>query len=719
MKKKHFIYFLLFLSAQFVYSQVESSYYPEGNARSLSQKIDKNYKAEKLITMPAFNVKALIEEDKKNAESVDPKPYRFGKAFDTDINIDVASEGEETKEGRIWSTEFHSKGAISMNFVLSNLQLTDGAELYLYNDTGTMIYGPVTSEQNKTKGVFLTDVIFGDHVTMYVKEPSDSERSSKFTIKRVVHGYRGPDIQKAWGTPGASEFCNNDLACFSAWINAGNSVALILLTSGTEWCSGCLVNSTDNSLRPYFLSAFHCADTNFNGTLSTTEKNNAGDWLFKFGYRRTGCSTSNGIFNFIMSNGATFRAGWNTTDFLLLELDRLAYNGSHTYAGWDRGANAPSSGAGIHHPAGDIKKISIEINTFQTSSWNGTNSNWLVNFDDGVVQHVSSGSPLFNQNQRVVGQLQGNQNYNPSLSYCRQTRGEYGKFNLSWTGGGTNSTRLSNWLDPCGTGAQTTNAITNPYMSNPGTIGCTERPVTIYDLPAGATLSWSSSSNLTRTTSQGVNPAKFKARGSGSAWIRAVVTTSTSCASSYTIQRTVTANGGNSSISLSAYNGNGWLSANASGASGPYTWIIYGNGGSNQVTTTSPNLTYNIGCGGGFLQVQGTNSCGNSIYGSQSIPGCSGGGIGFYRMEVYPNPTSDKLNLVQISSSENSKIGDNTSIQLESAILYDFAGTAVKSIRINKTSDRIQLDVSDLKAGHYFLKIRGKEIDETHKIIIN
>jgi len=33
--------------------------------------------------------------------------------------------------------------------------------------------------------------------------------------------------------------------------------------------------------------------------------------------------------------------------------------------------------------------------------------------------------------------------------HCQQTPiGEYGRFDISWNGGGTNDTRLSNWLDP-------------------------------------------------------------------------------------------------------------------------------------------------------------------------------------------------------------------------------------------------------------------------------
>ncbi|WP_108804243.1 T9SS type A sorting domain-containing protein [Aquimarina sp. Aq107] len=717
MQTKHFIYALFFLTIQVTFSQVESNYYPEGNALEKITELNINQKTQRLITMPDFNVNTLIEEDKRTEKSEKARPYRFGKSFDTNIRVDVGKDGTDTEDGRVWSSEFYSKGALSINFVLKNLKLADGAELYLYNDSGTMIYGPVTSESNKKKGVFLTDLIFGDRVIMYVKEPKNSENRSSFTIKRVVHAYRGLNSERTWGTPGASEACNNDLACFNAWVQTGNSVALVLLSSGAEHCSGCLLNSTDNSLRPYFLSAFHCADSNNNGTLSTSERNNAEDWLFKFGFRRVSCSTTSSHFNFVNSNGATFRAGWFNTDFLLLEIESLKYNGTHTYAGWDRRTNTPTSGASIHHPAGDLRKISIENNNFQVSSWNGTNNRWLVNFDDGVVQHGSSGSPIFNQNQRVVGQLHGNQNYNPFNTYCNQNRGEYGRFNLSWNGGGTNSTRLSNWLDPCGTGAQTTNTLNGAYTSNPGTIGCTERKVTVYNLPAGSTINWSSSSNLTRTSTQGTNPSTFKANGTGSAWVRAVVTPPNSCGNTYTMQRTATANGASTNMSLSIYgNNNGWVNAQAFGGSAPYNWIIYGINGSTQVTTSSSYLNYYVGCGGGYLQVQATNSCGDSAYGSQSIPGCSG--IGIYSMRAYPNPTSDQLTIERMSTTKNFSFDNNIVVESTIITLHDFTGATVKQIKMDYKTNKIQLDVSNLKGGNYFLKITGNGKDETHQIII-
>jgi hypothetical protein len=155
------------------------------------------------------------------------------------------------------------------------------------------------------------------------------------------------------------------------------------------------------------------------------------------------------------------RANWSGSDFTLTELNSapdplwgIYYNG------WDNSGAAVSSAVGIHHPRGDIKKISIENDPLISSAWGGTpaNSHWRnPNWDFGVTEGGSSGSPLFDQNHRTIGQLHG------GASACGNSAtnmwDDYGKFSFSWTGNNTDATRLSNWLDPAGTGATSIDGV--------------------------------------------------------------------------------------------------------------------------------------------------------------------------------------------------------------------------------------------------------------------
>ena len=292
---------------------------------------------------------------------------------------------------------------------------------------------------------------------------------------------------------GDSEDCNNDVICFPEYEKESNAIALVLLESGEEWCTGSLLMATDYSFKPYFLTAFHCIDTYRNGYLSASEKEAAQKWLFLFQYKKTTCngiSYSNGV----SYNGDYFRAALFETDFALLELKQnLSSNTSLTWLGWDKSGQTPTSGVGIHHPQGDLMKISFDYDPFLSySNFGGTNNFWLLSYDDGVVEHGSSGSPILNENKRVVGQLYGNSYYDSNLPYCSQPRAEYGKFNLSWTGGSSNDTRLSNWLDPLGTNQTTMDSYKPSDIFISGkTVICDTANYVINILPSGYTLNWS------------------------------------------------------------------------------------------------------------------------------------------------------------------------------------------------------------------------------------
>src|SRR6185503_6819663 len=131
-----------------------------------------------------------------------------------------------------------------------------------------------------------------------------------------------------------------------------------------------------------------------------------------------------------------------------------------TFAGWDHSSLDASNATGIHHPNTDEKRISFEVDPTQTTSYLGTTSPGdgthvrVVDWDTGTTEPGSSGSPLFDQNHRIIGQLHGG-----FASCTSQTSDYYGKFGVSWATGTTNSTRLSNWLDPLNTGAVTTNTL--------------------------------------------------------------------------------------------------------------------------------------------------------------------------------------------------------------------------------------------------------------------
>lgn len=388
---------------------------------------------------------------------------------------------------------FESEGAISLNYIFENMYLPEGASLFIVNHDKTVVYGPVTSEVLVPReDTFLTDIIPGASSTIYLFEPLAKINESTLIIKRIVHGYRGFDFKQTDKSLGDVRSCDIDVACSPTYENESKGVALILLSNGYEWCSGSLMMSTNLSFDPYLLTAFHCIDTNGNGELSNSEKQDAENWMFKFCFKNTTCNGSTLATSYTY-NKANFCSGWSSTDFALMKLKpAVSQNTTLTWLGWDKGSSTPTSGVGIHHPLGSPMKISYEYNSFSSCDYDssGIYNHWLVNFDDGVVKHVSSGSPILNHKARVVGQLHGNDQYNGNLSYCLQPRAQYGKFHLSWTGDGTNSTRLSNWLDPVGTNQSTINSC-HPLRIIGDIFVCSTKEYYVQNLPNGYSVSWS------------------------------------------------------------------------------------------------------------------------------------------------------------------------------------------------------------------------------------
>jgi lysyl endopeptidase len=154
------------------------------------------------------------------------------------------------------------------------------------------------------------------------------------------------------------------------------------------------------------------------------------------------------------NTGSFFRADFATSDMTLMELDdpiNPAYD--VYYAGWDRSGVDATSAVAIHHPNTDEKRISFEndptsVTTYLQNPVPGDASHIrITQWDLGTTEPGSSGSPLFDQNHRIIGQLHG------GFASCSSLTSDwYGRFFMSWTGGGTNATRLSNWLDPIASG---------------------------------------------------------------------------------------------------------------------------------------------------------------------------------------------------------------------------------------------------------------------------
>jgi hypothetical protein len=330
----------------------------------------------------------------------------------------------------------------------NDFYLPKGASLFIYNSTKDYVIGAFTSVNNQTDKEFGTDLVPGDAIVIEYYEPANVANQGTINLYRVTHGYRGvEDYVKTFGGSGSCQF-NVNCPQGVNWQNEKHSV-VCLVSGGSEFCTGALVNDVPMDSKPYILTANHCGSTGF------------GSWVFRFNWEAPGCSNPGSSPSTAQSlSGGTQRAFSANSDFSLVEITGGLVAGTVPitygpyFSGWNN-VNTPADSVwGIHHPSGDIKKISKAANACTSDTWAGTpaNSHWKIGqWTSGCTEPGSSGSPLYDQNHRIVGQLHG------GPSACGATAANmndfYGKFSMSWLGGGTAGTQLKAWLDPANTGA--------------------------------------------------------------------------------------------------------------------------------------------------------------------------------------------------------------------------------------------------------------------------
>lgn len=443
------------------------------------------------VKMPEFDLEKLLEEDRANSTKKD-MPFRFGHEFITDYAITNSGDWQTLANGdRIWRMRFYSEGAKTMNFVLSNFYLPEGSTLYLYNNERTDVLGAYTSSQNSEERVLGTWLIGGEDIWIEYYEPKQVKNQGSFTISKVVHGYRSSNdfIRNNKGLNDSGN-CNQDVNCPIGSLDnlkdINKKAVGLIIVGNSGFCSGALVNNTSNNGTPYFLTANHCV-----GSVSGISQ-----WAFRFNWVsvNTVCAQStNSISNnnyYQTISGASLRARRAQSDFCLVQItSSLPQSWDVVYAGWDRTTNVPSSTFGIHHPAGDIMKVCRDDNQPTSLNTGGQNVWRINNWDLGVTEGGSSGSPLFNNNGRIIGQLFGGD------ADCNGTTDnggydEYGRFNISWEGGFSPSSRLKEWLDPNNTGA----TILDYYGPNLGTANNSGiiNKISVYPNPSNGVFTLSS-----------------------------------------------------------------------------------------------------------------------------------------------------------------------------------------------------------------------------------
>ena len=423
-----------------------------------------------LIDQPSSKDIELAKIDEKET-------YKVGIIKSTNLSLlnngTWINHADGSKSGFL---KIRSKSALGLSLFFDNFSIPEGAEMFIYNSNKKHLIGKFNSKTNSKNLLTHTQVVEGEMITIEYFEPSNATGNLKIDIHKVGYIFRGfEDYLELFKsnpssfTPKIAEFCQVDVACSPENIGWSEQIDAVVHFTYTDpnyiyVCSSSVINNTSQDCTPYIFTAWHCGEPNANQNLS--------GYTWYWNYQKTSCQPNanasnpskgnqtmiNGVVKATSGSGILNNPPSSNqvagSDFTLVELNTTIPSTYNAYfAGWDRSNSLVSNGVGIHHPNGSAKKISTFNSNLASSSYNGGafNAHWEVYWDatsngHGVTEGGSSGSPIFNQDKRIVGQLSGGGSICSNPDWYSD---EYGKFSTSWTSNGSSAgAQLEPWLDP-------------------------------------------------------------------------------------------------------------------------------------------------------------------------------------------------------------------------------------------------------------------------------
>lgn len=371
---------------------------------------------------------------------------------------------------------------VGIGLYYDDFYIPKGGRLFIYTPGGRQLLGAYTEATHPRHGAFATEPLAGNRLILDYERPQGVEMPS-IQISSVAYLYI-PVMQAAQGQDGLEMYQGNEdnsdpsLSSFCQ-INANcpegddyqdqkaSSVAMLMpMGGGVGMCSGNLINNVEGDLKPYIISAAHCA--------SLTDKYELGpyaldQWIFGFHYEKPRCSSGDRATQTLCSMvGASLKSFIpivGASDGLLLELKGMIPPEYRVYySGWDATQKIWQKGAGLHHPAGDALKVSLFDGGVSAGTWNektpsrgGKNAHFQFKFTKGNTEGGSSGSPLYNDRGNQIGTLSGGR---PGI--CPKD-GMYGRmyYHFDQYKEKGDTWYMAKWLDPNGTGRREVNGMWN------------------------------------------------------------------------------------------------------------------------------------------------------------------------------------------------------------------------------------------------------------------
>ena len=427
----------------------------------------------KYIEMPAFDLDSVLRLDEINRQNMRGS-YSFAYKFYT--HIEKGKDGNEwvLADGtKVWQVDIRSKGAYSINLLFTRFHLPRGGRLFIYNADHSHVIGAFDYRNNSPEMILPVRPVAGEAITIEYSEPADAEFEAQLTIGEVNHDYRDI-LRREPSTDLVNDYaCMPDVLCENVDSTLVRSVVLLML-NGTTACTGTLLNNTENDETPYLLTAVHCLNRDIE---YGTSKNKdfyiaqAGTIIAFFNYNRSVCGSTMKATEEMSMAITRVRAIAEKNDLALLEFQErppIYYN--VYYAGWNiKPAENDPPYFNLHHPSGAVKKYglyrgNIQLTTPYPIAFDNLSHYKISGWTVGSTYGGSSGSPLYDKNNRIIALLSG------GTSLCKSSSPDGGAdyfaaFFKGWETANPEN-QLKTYLDPRNTGVSQIDGW-DPNKKNP------------------------------------------------------------------------------------------------------------------------------------------------------------------------------------------------------------------------------------------------------------
>lgn len=416
----------------------------------------------RLKSTPSIHFFKLPEKDYQKLKEKSYKENGYKKmpaGYNHSIEIKFENTGEWIKTGE---NQFLKKiGIISNNahgiaLIFGEFRLTKHSSIFIYSPGYKDVIGKLTHNNNSK--ILPTRAINSDTVIIEINT-KDKNNYGNVELDNVIHLYINNKSELKSGS------CNIDINCLSGleWQKEKRSVVKYFYTEGfsTYKCSGAIINNSNYDGEPYIITARHCID----------RESEAQSMLAHFNYENKKCNIPWANESQTIS-GATLISSHPDLDISLVRLnDLIPVEYNPYFSGWNADElHIPSSTTCIHHPDGDVKKITKDYDSplIASADLRGTdfeeNTHYFIEmWEEGTTEPGSSGAPLYNQNHKIVGTLTGGSANcsDPSADYFQRISPMWYK--------GSPEEQLENWLDPLSSGIKTLEGF-DPIVAEKDTI---------------------------------------------------------------------------------------------------------------------------------------------------------------------------------------------------------------------------------------------------------